>query len=58
MDYLRRMDIVVNTCSITAKKEVKGAHEITVLADKILEEIEDFKVYDGVIIPGGDARFN
>ena len=53
VDYLRRMDIVVNTCSITAKKEVKGAHEITVLADKILEEIEDFKVYDGVIIPGG-----
>ncbi len=50
------MDIVVNTCSITAKKEVKGAHEITVLADKILEEIEDFKVYDGVIIPGGGCQ--
>ncbi len=53
VDYLRRMDIVVDTCSITEEKEVKGAHEIIVLADKILNEIEGPKDYDGIVIPGG-----
>lgn len=53
VDYLRRMDIVVDTCSITEGKEVKGAHGIIVLADKILGEIHGSKGYDGVVIPGG-----
>ena len=53
VDYLRRLGIVVDTCSITGRREVKGAHEIIVLADKILGEIGEIKAYDGVVIPGG-----
>ena len=53
VDYLRRLGIVVDTCSITGGREVKGAHEIIVLADKILGEIGEIKAYDGVVIPGG-----
>lgn len=52
VDYLRRVDIEVDMVSITDKKEVKGAHEIRVIADKLLKDlsIEDYK---GLVIPGG-----
>lgn len=53
VDYLRRMDIAVDTVSITQNKEVKGAHGISVLADKTVDEIHNIDQYDGVIIPGG-----
>ncbi len=53
VDYLRRKDIVVDTISITKEKEVRGAHNIVVLADKVMDEIGDIDSYDGVIIPGG-----
>lgn len=53
VDYLRRKGIVVDTVSITAEKEVKGAHEVRVLADKLIDEIAELDSYDGVIIPGG-----
>ncbi len=53
VDYLRRMDIVVDTVSISQGKEVKGAHDISVLADKTIDQIENVDSYDGVIIPGG-----
>ncbi len=52
-DYLRRMDITVDTVSITYEAKVTGAHDITVLADKTLENIQDLSAYDGVVIPGG-----
>ncbi|NLB41601.1 MAG: DJ-1/PfpI family protein [Clostridiales bacterium] len=53
VDYLRRMDIIVDTVSITNETKVKGAHDITVLADKILDSIQDLNSYDAVVIPGG-----
>ena len=53
VDYLRRMDIVVDTCSITGEKKVEGAHKIIVESDKILDEIHSAKDYDGLVIPGG-----
>ena len=52
-DYLRRMDITVDTVSITYEAKVTGAHDITVLADKTLENIQDLSAYAGVVIPGG-----
>ncbi|NLV76015.1 MAG: DJ-1/PfpI family protein [Tissierellia bacterium] len=52
VDYLRRMDIIVDTCSIEEKK-VQGAHRITIEADKKIDEIDDIKNYDGLVIPGG-----
>ena len=30
-----------------------GAHNIKVLADKVIEDIKDLNAYDGVVIPGG-----
>lgn len=53
VDYLRRMDIIVDTCSIKGGKSVQGAHRIVVEADKELHEINNMKNYDGIIIPGG-----
>lgn len=53
VDYLRRMDITVDMVSITEEEKVKGAHGITVLADKVINQIEDIKSYDGAVIPGG-----
>lgn len=53
VDYLRRKDIQVDTISITEEKEVIGAHNIRVIADKTIEEIEDINLYKGAIIPGG-----
>lgn len=52
VDYLRRMDIVVDTVSIGGKN-VQGAHGINIEADKKIEAIDDIKNYDGLVIPGG-----
>ncbi|NLN42532.1 MAG: DJ-1/PfpI family protein [Clostridiales bacterium] len=53
VDYLRRMDIEVDTVSITQDKQVNGSHDIPVLADKTIGEIDKVDSYDGVVIPGG-----
>lgn len=53
VDYLRRMDVEVDTVSITQDKQVNGSHDIPVLADKIIDEIDQVDSYDGVVIPGG-----
>lgn len=53
VDYLRRTEIEVDTVSITEDKSVKGAHDIIVMADKVLSDIDHPQVYDGVVIPGG-----
>ncbi|HEY8362738.1 MAG TPA: DJ-1 family glyoxalase III [Tissierellaceae bacterium] len=53
VDYLRRKGIKVDTVSITDDKKVVGAHEVPVLADKLIDEINDLDSYDGVVIPGG-----
>lgn len=52
VDILRRDNIVIKTVSITDKKEVTGAHAITVIADKVLKEIE-LKDAALLILPGG-----
>jgi len=51
-DYLRRAELEVELISITDSKKVRGAHGITVLADKTFDEmnIEDYRA---VYIPGG-----
>lgn len=53
VDYLRRMDITVDTVSITEEEKVRGAHDIIVVADTNLSKIGDVSSYDGVVIPGG-----
>lgn len=53
VDYLRRVDIEVEMVSITDDKKVAGAHQIEVIADKIISEIGNLESYDGLVIPGG-----
>jgi len=56
IDILRRGDVDVKSVSITGKKEVKGGHNIPVIADVLFEEA-DFNV-DILIVPGGTIAFN
>lgn len=51
-DILRRGGVRVFTISITGSLEVKGAHNIPVIAD-ILFEDADFDRADAFILPGG-----
>lgn len=51
IDILRRAEIECITCSIE-DKIVKGAHNIEVVADILLDEIIPYE-YDGLILPGG-----
>lgn len=53
VDYLRRVDIEVDMVSITENTEVVGAHNIRVIADKLMKDIKDIDSYDGLVIPGG-----
>ena len=52
VDILRRGGVEVKTVSITGKKEVIGAHSITVTADMTVNEVEPDKM-DMLILPGG-----
>jgi len=52
IDILRRADIEVVTVSISTSKEVRGAHNIIVLADCLFSETE-FANNDLLILPGG-----
>lgn len=52
VDFLRRADIEVDTVSIS-EKTVKGAHDIIVTADMLLEEVKSVGTYHAVVIPGG-----
>lgn len=52
VDILRRAEISVTMISITGKKEVTGAHGITVAADELAENV-DYEQLAGLILPGG-----
>lgn len=52
VDILRRAGVEVVTISVSGKKEVTGAHQITILADELFEQV-DFKKLHGVVLPGG-----
>jgi 4-methyl-5(b-hydroxyethyl)-thiazole monophosphate biosynthesis len=52
IDIFRRAAIDVTTVSISASKEVRGAHGVTVLADKLFSET-NFTENDLLFLPGG-----
>lgn len=52
VDILRRANISVEMISIMGKKEVVGAHQITVLADELFENVNADQL-DMIILPGG-----
>lgn len=51
IDVLRRAGIEVTTVAL-GDLEVKGAHNVTVLADKSIDEVKVEEV-DGILLPGG-----
>ena len=55
VDILRRGNVETRTVSITDKKEVTGAHSITVTADMTIDEVEPEKM-DMLILPGGGGH--
>lgn len=52
VDLLRRADMDVVTVSVMGRKDVLGAHEITVQADALFEEI-NYDECEMMILPGG-----
>ncbi|XFO68736.1 Protein/nucleic acid deglycase 3 [Sporomusa silvacetica DSM 10669] len=52
VDILRRAGITIQMVSIMGKREVTGAHNITVIADVLYESVE-YSDVDMIILPGG-----
>lgn len=52
IDVLRRAEFKVNIVSITGTFEVKGSHDITILADSLFEDV-DYSNIDMIVLPGG-----
>jgi 4-methyl-5(b-hydroxyethyl)-thiazole monophosphate biosynthesis len=52
IDVLRRADLDVVVVSVTGKLEVNGAHQISVLADKLFENVDYSDIYI-IVLPGG-----
>ncbi|MDF2841267.1 MAG: hypothetical protein K0Q99_2039 [Clostridia bacterium] len=52
VDVLRRAGIGVTTVSISKEKEVRGAHDIRVIADNTFDEIDN-NLAEMIILPGG-----
>ncbi len=52
IDVLRRAGFEVEVVSVNKSKEVTGAHNITVKADTLFEDL-DYKHIDMIVLPGG-----
>lgn len=52
VDVLRRAGVDVNMVSMTDRRMVSGAHDITILADTVFEEV-DYEDVNMIILPGG-----
>ena len=57
IDLLRRAEIEIITGSITLDRNVKGAHNINLVTDSILNTL-DVSKFDGVFLPGGQPGTN
>lgn len=52
VDIARRAGLDMKTVSVTGEKEVTSSHNVTVIADLLLGEV-DFKEMDMIVLPGG-----
>ena len=55
IDILRRAEIPTDIIG-TTKEEIRGAHNITIIPDKPLQEITS-ESYDAIILPGGSPGY-
>ena len=53
IDVIRRSGIEVLTVSVGGEPAVKGAHGMTFVCDKTIEEVSPSDELEGVILPGG-----
>lgn len=51
IDLLRRAGVICDVFSV-CEKQIKGSHQITIVADKLIDDL-DGNDYDGIVIPGG-----
>lgn len=51
VDLLRRAGVEVETVSVKEDKKIASSHNVTIMADKTLDEISG--EYDALILPGG-----
>lgn len=52
VDLFRRAQLDVQTVSVTGKKQVTGAHQVTVEADILFEET-NYETCEMIVLPGG-----
>lgn len=52
VDVLRRAGVETNIVAVSSAKEMKGTHNITVIADRTFDEIDN-SAADMLILPGG-----
>ncbi|MBA4411099.1 MAG: DJ-1/PfpI family protein [Bacteroidota bacterium] len=52
IDVLRRAEIEVVTVSVTGLTEVKGAHQLKVIADVLFDQVNYDEIYM-IVLPGG-----
>ncbi|WP_101772502.1 DJ-1 family glyoxalase III [Peptostreptococcus faecalis] len=52
VDFCRRADIEIDMVSITGELETIGDHNIKIITDKKVDNV-DLDSYDGVVLPGG-----
>ena len=52
IDVLRRADLEVIVVSITGKTEVVGAHQLKIISDKLIEEVNYDEIFM-IVLPGG-----
>lgn len=53
IDVIRRSGIEVLTVSVGGEPAIKGAHGMTFVCDKTIEEVSPSDELEGVILPGG-----
>ncbi|HZL11338.1 MAG TPA: DJ-1 family glyoxalase III [Prolixibacteraceae bacterium] len=52
IDVLRRAELDVVVVSVTGEKEVSGAHQLSVMADTLFEQVNYDEIYM-IVLPGG-----
>ncbi|WP_156299854.1 DJ-1/PfpI family protein [Streptobacillus canis] len=52
IDLFRRIGMEVDLVSLYTQKGIKGSHNVEIISDKVLEEV-NFMEYDGIFLPGG-----
>ncbi len=53
VDAMRRAGFEVTTISIMKREVINGSHGIKVYADTLFEDVDDFKKFDALVLPGG-----